>query len=421
MLEGQVQNLYLKLARDCYAPGAPFSQSLLHEESLRLLKFSIRDFTQCLQTAVGWRELQQYTDTPEYSSLEGLLLMLVLMLVNGLDNHYISDFRFPEVFVMGSIGMLVVSAGLSFGTNGGYKRALIAVTLAQLVGDGLFLLSFKANFSTLQVISEVLMRAVDARIIVIRYIADTVNTRRQTHWIALCMCCEAVGVAFSFMLRLYAGLLQGVLWLAMLALVVCSFEDVKRGVSPPAKHQGRSMRATYLCVWILFLSNSLAEAFFPLRLFHEITSATWLLFLAISALLLLFSYVTMYVKNRICVLAAFAIGTVSLALESAGLGGYPQWVVLLAMHLTNTISITFLVKKLPLRWAEGFWNSGWLAVLMVQLGEIAMYLVDIALGTKNAESREFVWATTGLGLMTCVIIVATWKTLDFQLAKAKSF
>lgn len=420
MLEGQVQNLYLKLARDCYAPGALLSQSLLHEESLRLLKFSIRDFTQCLQTAVGWRELQRYTDTPEYSSLSGLILMLALMLINGLDNHYMSDVKFPEVFVVGGIGMIVVSAGLSMGTNKGYKGALMAVTLTQVIGESLFIIGGKGNSSTLQFLSEVLMRAVDVRIIVIRYIADTVNTRRQTHWIALCMSVEALGVAFSFMLRMYAGWIQGLLWLAMLARVICCFEDVKRGVSPPAKHQGRSMRATCVCIWILFLSNSLSEAFFPLRLLRQITSSTWLLFLAISALLLLFSYVTLYVKNRICVLAAFVIGTGSLVLESADLGGFPHWVVLLAMHLTNTISITFLVKKLPLKLTEGFWNSGWLAVLLVQLGELTMYLVDLALGTKDIESREFVWTATGLSLFTCVVIVAAWKTLDFQL-KAKSF
>lgn len=415
-----MQNLYLKLARDCYAPGAPLSQSLLHEESLRLLKFSIRDFTQCLQTAVGWRELQQYTDTPEYSSLSGLLLMLAFMLINGLDNHYMSDSVFPEVFVVGGVGMIVVSAGLSMATNKSYKGALVAVTVAQVIGESLFIIGGKAHLPTVQFLSEVLMRAVDVRIIVIRYIADTVNTRRQTHWIALCMCVEALGVAFSFMLRMYAGWIQGVLWLAMLLLVLCSFEDVKRGVSPPAKHQGRSMRATCVVIWILFLSNSLAEAFFPLRLVREITADTWLLFLAISGLLLLFSYVTMYVKNRICVLVAFVLGTGSLVLQSAGLPGYPQWVVLLAMHLTNTISITFLVKKLPLKQTEGFWNSGWLAVLLVQLGELAMYPIDLSLGSKDTYSQEIVWTATGLSLFTSVVIVAAWKTLDFQL-KAKSF
>jgi hypothetical protein len=37
------------------------------------------------------------------------------------------------------------------------------------------------------------------------------------------------------------------------------------------------------------------------------------------------------------------------------------------------------------------------------------------------ESREFVWSATGLSLLTCVVIVAAWKTLDFQLGKPKSF
>ncbi len=120
-------------------------------------------------------------------------------------------------------------------------------------------------------------------------------------------------------------------------------------------------------------------------------------------------------------LVAFFVGTLSLVLESAGRTGYPEWVVLLAMHLTNTISITFLVKKLPLRQAEGFWNSGWLAVLMVQLGELAVYLADVEFGTARVESLEFVWSATGLSLLTCAVIVAAWKTLDFQLGKPKSF
>ena len=423
MLEGQVQNLYLKLARDCYAPGAPLAQSLLHEESLRMLKFSIRDFTQCLQTAVGWREIQHYTDTPEYYSLSGLLLMLALMLVNGLDNHYMHDSKNENTMfvVYGSIGTIVVSAGLSLKTNSGYKGALVAVTAVQIVGEGIFWLGQTFSQPYLLFGSELVMRAVDARLLVIRYIADTVNTRRQTHWIALCMCAEAVGVAISFMLQLYSGLMQSLLWLVLLLLMVFSFEDIKRGVSPPAKHRGRSLRATAVCLWILFLSNSLAEAFFPFRLLHVITPNTWMLFLAIAGLLFLSSFVMLYVKNRICVLVAFFVGTVSLVLESAGRAGYPEWVVLLAMHLTNTISITFLVKKLPLRQAEGFWNSGWLAVLMVQLGELAVYLADQQLKTATVESREFVWSATGLSLLTCIVIVATWKTLDFQLGKPKSF
>lgn len=421
MLEGQVQNLYLKLARDCYAPGAPLSQSLLHEESLRMLKFSIRDFTQCLQTAVGWREIQHYTDTPEYFSLAGLLLMLALMLVNGLDNHYMHDSLNPSMFVVGSIGTIVVSAGLSLRTNSGYKGALVAVTAAQIVGEGMFWLGLQLNLPAFQAGSELVMRVVDARLLVIRYIADTVNTRRQTHWIALCMCSEALGVALSFMLQLYAGLMQSLLWLVLLLLMAFSFEDIKRGVSPPAKHRGRSLRATAVCLWILFLSNSLAEAFFPYRLLNKITINTWMLFLAIAGLLFLSSFLMLYVKNRICVLVAFFVGTLSLVLESAGRTGYPEWVVLLAMHITNTISITFLVKKLPLRQAEGFWNSGWLAVLMVQLGELAVYLADVKFGTARVESLEFVWSATGLSLLTCVVIVAAWKTLDFQLGKPKSF
>lgn len=419
MLEGQVQNLYLKLARDCYAPGAPLAQSLLHEESLRMLKFSIRDFTQSLQTAVGWREIQHYTDTPEYFSLAGLLLMLALMLVNGVDNHYMHDSKYDTIsVVVGSIGTIVVSAALSLRTNSGYKGALVAVTTVQIVGEGMFWLGKRFDLFYLYYGSELVMRAVDARLLVIRYIADTVNTRRQTHWIALCMCSEAVGVAISFMLQLYSGLIQSLLWLVLLLLVVCSFEDIKRGVSPPAKHRGRSLRATAVCLWILFLSNSLAEAFLTFRLQHEITSSTWTLFLAIAGVLFISSFVMLYVKNRICVLVSFFVGTLSLVLESAEKIGHPEWVVLLAMHLTNTISITFLVKKLPLRQAEGFWNSAWLAVLMVQLGELAVCLADELLGTKSAE---FVWSATGLSMLTCVVIVAAWKTLDFQLGKPKSF
>lgn len=419
MLEGQVQNLYLKLARDCYAPGAPLAQSLLHEESLRMLKFSIRDFTQSLQTAVGWREIQHYTDTPEYFSLAGLLLMLALMLVNGVDNHYMHDSKYDTIsVVVGSIGTIVVSAALSLRTNSGYKGALVAVTTVQIVGEGMFWLGKRFDLFYLYYGSELVMRAVDARLLVIRYIADTVNTRRQTHWIALCMCSEAVGVAISFMLQLYSGLIQSLLWLVLLLLVVFSFEDIKRGVSPPAKHRGRSLRATAVCLWILFLSNSLAEAFLTFRLQHEITSSTWTLFLAIAGVLFISSFVMLYVKNRICVLVSFFVGTLSLVLESAEKIGHPEWVVLLAMHLTNTISITFLVKKLPLRQAEGFWNSAWLAVLMVQLGELAVCLADELLGTKSAE---FVWSATGLSLLTCVVIVAAWKTLDFQLGKPKSF
>jgi hypothetical protein len=315
----------------------------------------------------------------------------------------------------------VVSAGLSLRTNSGYKGALVAVTAAQIVGEGMFWLGLQLNLPALQAGSELVMRAVDARLLVIRYIADTVNTRRQTHWIALCMCFEAVGVALSFMLQLYAGLMQSLLWLVLLLLIAFSFEDIKRGVSPPAKHRGRSLRATTVCLWILFLSNSLAEAFFPYRLLNKITINTWMLFFAIAGLLFLSSFLMLYVKNRICVLVAFFVGTLSLVLESAGRPGYPEWVVLLAMHLTNTISITFLVKKLPLRQAEGFWNSGWLAVLMVQLGELAVYLADVKFGTAEVESREFVWSATGLSLLTCVVIVAAWKTLDFQLGKPKSF
>lgn len=386
-----------------------------------MLKFSIRDFTQCLQTAVGWREIQHYTDTPEYFSLAGLLLMLALMLVNGLDNHYMHDSLNPSMFVVGSIGTIVVSAGLSLRTNSGYKGALVAVTAAQIVGEGMFWLGLQLNLPAFQAGSELVMRVVDARLLVIRYIADTVNTRRQTHWIALCMCSEALGVALSFMLQLYAGLMQSLLWLVLLLLMAFSFEDIKRGVSPPAKHRGRSLRATAVCLWILFLSNSLAEAFFPYRLLNKITINTWMLFLAIAGLLFLSSFLMLYVKNRICVLVAFFVGTLSLVLESAGRTGYPEWVVLLAMHITNTISITFLVKKLPLRQAEGFWNSGWLAVLMVQLGELAVYLADVKFGTARVESLEFVWSATGLSLLTCVVIVAAWKTLDFQLGKPKSF
>lgn len=349
-----------------------------------------------------------------------MIFMLVLMLANGLDNHYMNDSLNPDMFVLGAVGAIVVSAGLSRGTNSGYRGALLAVTTAQVVGEGLFWLGGHLELTALQRGSEVVMRVVDARVLVIRYIADTVNTRRQTHWIAMCMCSEALGVAVSFLMQLYAGLLQSMLWLFLL-LVAFGFEDIKRGVSSPAKHQGRSIRATGLCLWILFLSNLLAEAFFPFRLLHQITSTTWLLFLAIAALLFLFGFVTMHVKNRVCVLVAFFVGTLSLVLESVRRAGYPEWVVMLTMHLTNTISITFLVKKLPLRQAEGFWNSGWLTVLMVQLGELAVHWVDLALGTTDAESREFVWAATGLSLLTCAVIMSTWKTLDFQLVKGKSF
>ena len=421
VLEGQVQNLYLKLARDCYAPGASLSQSLLHEESLRLLKFAIRDFTQCLQTAVGWRDLQLYTDTPEYLSLGGLLLMLALMLVNGLDNHFMSDALFPDIFLIGSFGTIVFTACLSLGTNKSYRGALVTVAAAQVIGETMFLIGKRMLYSPLLTVSEVVMRIVDARIIFIRYVADTVNTRRQTHWIALGMSLEAIGVAISFILGLYAGLLQGILWAVLLLVMLFSFEDVKKGVSPPAKHQGRSLRATGVCIWILFLSNSLAEAYFPVRLLRVISPTTSILFLSSAVLLLSFGFITMYVKNRICVLVAFIIGTVSLLVESLARKGHPEWIVVLAMLMTNTISVTFLVKKLPLKQAEGFWNSGWLTVLLVQLGELTVYFADFVQGTEKKEPIEFIWATTALSLMTCVGIVAAWKTLDFQLVKAKSF
>lgn len=362
---------------------------------------------------------------------------------------------------------LIFCVVMSFWTNVSFRKPFLFTTFAITLGNIVYAAAYEMSSPFLLFLGRFCIGVGGSRVVNRRYTAETVSVKLRTNYSAYFVFAGSFGMAlgpfigagltnvnFKFLGLTVNNLtapayVSVIFWIVYTITTIIYFKEPKYRLSDyklradnvvsntAPVDDGKSCYGALLCFWTIFWPKFVQEAFITAApmiapmMFGWTSSDVGQYLCIVSFIVLpvhfLIAMTSAYVKDRIYVLIGQVMTLIGafLLISWNNIGEYEyiigSLILFFATNMSDGVSVSLLSKKLPNKYAVGFWNTGFIATIGGNSGRLCG---NIAVSMAGSDGKDHIEngvnvPSTIISLVTTVLVMVSWYKLDYRLIQAK--